>query len=376
MNTYLKDNPVFSIVIPCYNQGDFLKDCLNSILNQDYQYWETIIINDGSTDNTKEVINGYKDTDARIKIVEQSNKGLSEARNAGLKIVQGDYILFLDADDWLNSHCLSCYSFFLKSNSDFELIRCGYAHWDNPNGTCLHKHIPEENGSIFPKVMTSNIGPCHSILIDRKFAEKLGGFDPLLKSCEDWDFWIRAGKMGARIYSIPDILVGYRYVAHSMSRNPKMMYNALSEVSRRASQKDSRLPKNAPLNFEYQLDYTEIQKNHLIRMLGVMIHQGKVKEAVEWYKEEKNIWKWVVNPIEWRGLSSYLSWGYFFDRKEIEKLLNEILPLMKSFLSDLGYSEKKCNHISKMVFSPHFKKQNHYRFGKIIGAGLNKIGRY
>ena len=372
----MKDKPFFSIIIPCFNQGEFLNDCLDSILNQNYDSWEAILVNDGSTDHTEKVMKDWSKSDLRINFYSQNNQGLSSARNTGLKKAKGEYLIFLDSDDWLYYNCLRTFASFLNSNSPFELIRCGYAYWDMPNGKCLHIHQSELYDTIYPKILTQNIGPCHSIVICRTFAEKLGGFDPLLKSCEDWDFWIRAGKMGARINSIKDVLVAYRYVSTSMSRNPIVMYQALSEVSRRAGQKDSRLSNDAPFNLIYHLDFSQIQKNHLIRMLGVMLHQGKVNEAVEWFLNEKENWNLKINPNDWKALNSYLSWGYFFEKKEINLLFIYIFPKVKSFFLALGYSEIVSSRLSRMVFVPQLKKKNHIQFGRIIGAGLNKFGWY
>ena len=238
--------PVFSIIIPCYNQGNFLSDCINSIQNQKNGSWEVWIINDGSGDDTAQIGEEYSIQNSKINYLYQTNQGLSAARNFGMNQAKGDFLLFLDADDWLEPDLLSKYIELISSNPSFQLFRCGYAYWDHPAGYCFHRHNPSGEGEIFPEVLTQNIGPCHSILINRKFAEKLGGFDIRLKSCEDWDFWIRAGRSGAKILSTSEVLVAYRYVPYSMSRNPKVMYESLSEVSRRVGEMDVRLPQSAP----------------------------------------------------------------------------------------------------------------------------------
>ncbi|TDK43322.1 glycosyltransferase family 2 protein [Algoriphagus formosus] len=369
-------NIQFSIIIPCYNHSKYLNDCFESIFRQSFKAWEAILVNDGSKDNSGEFAKELVKREPRVKYIYQENKGLSAARNTGMAAAKGEYLLFLDADDWLYPDCLRTYSNFLKKNPQSKLLRCGYVYWDHPNGRKYHTHNPGGNGLIYPTVLTQNIGPCHSILIRRDFAESLGGFDTSLKSCEDWDFWIRAGKMGVKIYSLAEVLVAYRYVPNSMSRNPQVMYQALTEVSQRAGKKDPRLPKDALFNQDYDLDYSEIQKKHFIRMLGVMLHQGKVQEAVGCYRKEKEKWNWKIIPGDWKGLSSYLSWAYFFEIKDIQELQKETFLHVEDFFIQLGYSKKEIKNLSRMVFAPQLKKMNHIRYGKVLGAVINRLLRF
>lgn len=372
----LEKEPFFSIIIPCYNQAHFLNDCVESILIQSFNSWEAIIINDGSQDDTETKSLEYSNKNSRIHYVYQSNQGLSAARNAGIKKASGQFLLFLDADDWLEPSCLATYSSLISTHPGFELYRCGYGYWNKPNNLCFHIHRPSGSGEIFPDILSKNIGPCHSILINKEFAIGLAGFDTQLKSCEDWDFWMQAGKRGASIFSISDVLVSYRYVPDSMSRNPKVMYEALTEVSRRAGSVDPRLPKSAPYNRSTDLDYPTIQKNHLITVLGVMLHQGKVAEALEWYRAEQQKWNWNVMPTDWKRLSSYLSWGYFFEATEIQELLATTKPVIVRFFLGLGYASHEAESLTRMVLAPQLKKRNHLRYGKFLGGVWNKMDWY
>ena len=100
----------FSIIVPVYNVEAYLADCLESLLRQDFDDWEAICVNDGSTDSSARILDGYASRDSRIRIINQPNGGLSAARNTGLDAATGDYILFLDSDDWLENNTLSCLS--------------------------------------------------------------------------------------------------------------------------------------------------------------------------------------------------------------------------------------------------------------------------
>ena len=102
----MTSNVKVSVIVPVYNVEKYLKDCLNSVINQTLEDIEIICVNDGSTDNSLAILEDYAEKDSRIKIINQKNKGLSGARNTGMKHVQGEYILFLDSDDWLNDDAL------------------------------------------------------------------------------------------------------------------------------------------------------------------------------------------------------------------------------------------------------------------------------
>lgn len=100
----------FSIVIPVYNVEPYLRECLDSVLNQSYADWEAVCVNDGSTDGSAVILEEYALKDGRFNIITQPNGGLSTARNAGIKAAKGDYVLFLDSDDWLESDALNVVS--------------------------------------------------------------------------------------------------------------------------------------------------------------------------------------------------------------------------------------------------------------------------
>lgn len=96
---------LISIIIPVYNNEKYIDTCLQSVCNQTFKNLEIIVINDGSTDSSLKVINRYSENDSRILVINQENQGVSSARNSGLDIAKGDYILFLDGDDWIENNC-------------------------------------------------------------------------------------------------------------------------------------------------------------------------------------------------------------------------------------------------------------------------------
>lgn len=101
---------LFSIIIPVYNVECYLRDCLDSVLNQAFEDWEVICVDDGSTDNSSRILEEYVSKDRRIKSILQENSGTAVARNTGMKAASGDYVFFLDSDDWLETNALEILS--------------------------------------------------------------------------------------------------------------------------------------------------------------------------------------------------------------------------------------------------------------------------
>ena len=105
-NNTMTITPFFSIIIPVYNTAPFLEECLSSVANQTFTNWECICVNDGSTDNSGSILDDYSIRDSRFKIIHKENEGVSVARNRALDIVKGEYIAFVDSDDYVCNHWL------------------------------------------------------------------------------------------------------------------------------------------------------------------------------------------------------------------------------------------------------------------------------
>ena len=124
-----------TIIIPCYNSEGSISQCINSVIGQNYTDWELILVNDGSTDNTGVICENFAKLDNRIKVIHQNNKGVSSARNTGIKAASGNYISFIDSDDTIDSS----YLYELSKGQEADLIVCGF---HNDSGI---NFIPENN---------------------------------------------------------------------------------------------------------------------------------------------------------------------------------------------------------------------------------------
>lgn len=195
------NNNVVSVIIASYNYAQFIGETLDSLIAQTHENWECIIVDDGSTDNTAEVVADYSKRDARIKYIYQRNAGQAAARNSALKIVKGDYIQFLDADDLLEPQKLERQVEYLKSHSDTDIVygetRYFRTEFPHERRHSLWDDIPwmpklSGRGSLLIKsLIHNNIVTVSSPLLRKSVVDLVGDFDPRLNPLEDWDYWMR-----------------------------------------------------------------------------------------------------------------------------------------------------------------------------------------
>ena len=139
----MNNDPLISIIIPCFNAEKTLENCLQSVVQQSYANLEIIIIDDGSTDETSLIYNKFQSNDERILVLKQQNSGVSKARNTGVKAATGDYICFVDSDDWAElNYCSELYSLLVGENADISIVEASY---EDENGNVLcSKPISDE----------------------------------------------------------------------------------------------------------------------------------------------------------------------------------------------------------------------------------------
>ncbi|WP_144603312.1 glycosyltransferase family 2 protein [Algoriphagus algorifonticola] len=359
-----------STICPCYNQALYLEAAIDSVQAQTFQDWELIIVDDGSTDNTLEIAQKYAESDTRIKLIHQENKGLSAARNAGIRQATGEFLHFLDADDLIFPTAYQV--IYQKSREDLKtsLWISSYTYFDQQD---FHQHTFSEKQLHAIDFIRGNQAPPVAHFLKREMIQQIGGFDEQLKSCEDWDLWLRVTKSGTQIKTIPNLLARYRYVSGSMSRNAKVMYFSLSSVTQRAVRTDYRIHSESNANQDLDLEITPMIKSHFIKCLGILLHQGKVEEALIFYQEEQAKWKWNFETKDFAGLNSQLTFRYFLGKNQIQNLLNHKLPNFKLFFEMIGFSEQQIKNALQVVFEPQLKKHNHLKYGRLLGALINRV---
>lgn len=220
---------LISIIVPCYNQANYLSDCLQSVLNQTYAEWECIVINDGSPDNTEEVVLSWSEKDSRIKYIRKENGGLCSARNAGITVAQGKWILPLDADDKIGKEYLKLASEIMDSQPNIGLIYAKACFFGEKEGVW---DLPEYN---FKEMLRANMIYCSAFYKKEEWI-RIGGYDSNMKNgWEDWEFWIHMlGTSGKQVYKIEYTGFFYRIKNNSMIysfvRNDKILQNTIRYV--------------------------------------------------------------------------------------------------------------------------------------------------
>jgi glycosyltransferase involved in cell wall biosynthesis len=218
------NKPTVSIIVPCYEQARFLDGSLQSVLDQTYQNWECIIVNDGSTDHTAAIAKSWVEKDDRFSYVYKENGGLSSARNKGVELSSGDYILPFDSDDKLHLDFLQKAMDVLSENQNIEVLSTRVQHFGVKDNVL---ELPEYS---YEQLLIRNCFIACSIFKKSTF-DRVGGYDENLKSFEDWEFWIRALKDGGHHYEINEVLYYYRkHKSDSLSnrfRKDKEFYESI-----------------------------------------------------------------------------------------------------------------------------------------------------
>lgn len=182
------DTPLVSAIIPTFNRGWILKEAVQSVLDQKYHPLEIIVVDDGSTDDTREILHSFGD---RITVLVQENRGVSAARNLGIKHSHGELIAFLDSDDLWTPDKIACQVDFFCNNPDAVICQTEEIWIRNGkrvNPKNKHKKL---SGMIFePSLELCLVSPS-AVMIQRALFELKGFFDEALPACEDYDLWLR-----------------------------------------------------------------------------------------------------------------------------------------------------------------------------------------
>ncbi len=183
-----KKRPLVSVIIPTYNRGWTIKEAIDSVLAQSFIDFELMVVDDGSTDNTSEILDSYRDD---IKVLSQENNGVSAARNQGVATASGIFIAFLDSDDlWLPEKLSSQVDFF-NSNPDALICQTEEIWVRNNMRVNPKKRHKKPWGMIFELSLDLCLVSPSAVMIRRSLFEEVGVFDETLPACEDYDLWLR-----------------------------------------------------------------------------------------------------------------------------------------------------------------------------------------
>lgn len=292
MKNNSEEKPILSVVIPCYNYGHLVHETLENLKQQTYNNWECIVVNDGSTDGTEEVVLGYVATDPRFKYIYQKNRGMSVARNKGIREAAGKYIQLLDSDDLLEPEKFSFHIDFLENNLDVDIVYGDVKYFYTDSLEKFYKTVDATQKDWMPKVsgcgeviitslIKTNIMAINCPVIRKNVFQRAGLFNENLRHIEDWEMFLRWAMNGISFYYLniknTDALV--RMHSISVSRDKwNMRYHELELKEYLMKQ---RLDVALTGNLSYEVDKLRIS---LLLIALLNFFKGDFSKAVEQYK--------------------------------------------------------------------------------------------
>jgi glycosyltransferase involved in cell wall biosynthesis len=229
-----------SVVIPAYNAASTLAESLESVIAQTCPDWEAILVDDGSSDATFEIANAFAERDPRIRVVRQRNGGESAARNTGVDHARYDWLLFLDADDWIAPAHLERFTSELAAHPELDAAHCGWVRVAL-DGTLVSDDYRPPAGDLFPILACRAAFPVHACMVRRSLVIAVGKLDTALQTCPDWDLWQRIARTGARFGALPEVLAYYRMTPNSSSLDARQLFRDGLTVLERGHAPDPRV---------------------------------------------------------------------------------------------------------------------------------------
>ena len=223
-------NPNVTILIPTYNRAGLLPEALRSVRAQTYENFELIILDDASTDATKEIILPFL-KDPRVRyIAHPCNIGIATNRNHGLSVARGQYVAMLDSDDvWLDTGKLAQQVEYLEKNSGCAIVGTWMVQIDEQGNHLKKISFAESDTAIRKSILYKNHIAQSSVLFRKEAARKVGGYDETLATMEDHDLWLKMG-IENRFATLPIYALGYRIHQGGITKSKKMRV-ALDEIS-------------------------------------------------------------------------------------------------------------------------------------------------
>jgi glycosyltransferase involved in cell wall biosynthesis len=259
--------PLVSIILPTYNRAHLLKRSIQSILNQTYKNFELIIVNDGSTDNTREVVENFHDR--RIYYVEhEKRRGANAARNTGIKLAKGEYIAFQDDDDiWLPRKLEMQIEVFQNSPQNVGVVYTGCLRIDCERGRAFRLPSIKEKrveGYIHSNLLKKNFITTTTAVVKRECFQHSGLFDENLPRLQEWDLWIRISKHYSFKYINLPLVISYIF-RENISRNLDALISAQTYIL-----------------YKYfdEISHDLKMLAHHYAVIGSLLHmRGKIKEG-------------------------------------------------------------------------------------------------
>lgn len=245
-------DPIVSVIIPAYNAEAFIQSTLDSVLAQTYQDFEIIVVDDGSTDRTPEIVKSFVERDSRVHLLRQKNAGVAAARNLAIQVSKGVYLSPLDADDIWYPQKLEKQVRCMEAADESVGLVYSWSVYLNEAGQIIGRYIADQGytfaeGNVFNTLLYFNfLDNASTALFRRSCLDRVGGYNCNLKAqnaqgCEDWDIYLRIAEHYA-FRVVPEYLIGYRQYAGSMATNAPVMARSYELMMREVQQRNPDIP--------------------------------------------------------------------------------------------------------------------------------------
>jgi len=228
--------PLVSVIMPAYNSGQLIRRSIQSVIGQTYKRWELIVINDGSKDNTAEIVSEMAAVDPRIKLITQKNGGIGRSRNSGYNHASGEWLAYLDHDDLWTPDKLEKQMHVAGQNPSYDVLFCGgwFFYIDDLTNLVDYKTIYGEFSAerMFLRQLEENYIPTLAVVVKKSILEKIGPWDEskAIQGCDDYDYWFRMAQVNATFYGLNDKLFYYRKHGSNYSNDVSKMLTAEAHV--------------------------------------------------------------------------------------------------------------------------------------------------
>jgi glycosyltransferase involved in cell wall biosynthesis len=294
--------PTVSVIIPAYNAAQYLGQAVESVLSQTFSDFEIILVDDGSTDNTKDVVNSFADN--RLRYIYQVNKGRTGARNTGIYHATGKYVAFLDSDDRYLPQKLELQAKHLNSTPELDFVASGHTFIDEA-GIPLHSSRP---WTVRPLLTLDTwLLGCpaivNAILVRREWLLKLNGFDEKLQRAEDWDLWLRLAHARCNMDWIKEIVCCYRMHSGQSVRDAVLQKEGMIAVLDKFYSRDD-LSEKVIASKQYY--YAQA----FLRAAGREYGTGQVADASSDLSQAIALWPALVDDEGKTLLESLIGWAH------------------------------------------------------------------
>lgn len=290
-----------SIIIPTFNYGHLIAETLNCLLHQSYQNWQAIIIDDGSTDDTKDIVEPFILNDNRFYYLQQQNKGVSASRNNGLKLAEGEFIQFLDADDLISQEKISLQVAYLNTHPEIAVCTSRTFFFETGNNNKLFNDFSLKNKTtstyvngfgfdLIADLIPRNLLSIQNPLFRKNILKEIAPFKEGMHYLEDWDFWFRIAAANFQFGFLNSDLAYGLVRVHNSSATQQSIKIIDAEFLLRALI-ESNINKTAlsEQQKEKLLNQNRKERFNTYKKLMAKTHLLNIKKFKQYYKEINNL---------------------------------------------------------------------------------------